>query len=240
MMGSPRPPVAALAGVSKTYATGGAPVHALDRVDLEIAAGEFVAVTGRSGSGKTTLLSVIGGLSRPEGGMVRLDGQDIWSLPDRDRSLLRSRHIGFAFQFASLIPTLTALENVLLPAAFSGNGDAWRDAGLRDRARLLLARLEVAELADRYPAELSGGEQRRVAVARALVTRPALVLADEPTGDLDAESEALVFDLLSEARASGSAVVLVTHEAALAARAQRHLVMARGALGPAPVASAMR
>ncbi|BDG60717.1 ABC transporter ATP-binding protein [Caldinitratiruptor microaerophilus] len=218
-----------LQDVFKMYPQGEGEVRALDGVDLTVAAGEFVVVTGRSGSGKTTLLSVVGGLTRPDRGLVRVAGRDIWAMGDRERSRFRCRTMGFVFQFASLIPTLSVVENVLLPTAFCPGG-----SGLGARARQLLERVGLGDRAASYPWQLSGGQQKRVAVARALLLDPPLVLADEPTGDLDEETETEIMDLFRERNAAGTTVIMVTHNTALAAHATRHLVMSRGRLEPAP------
>lgn len=214
-------------GLVKRYGA----LEAVRGVDVTVRAGEFVAVLGRSGSGKSSLLAMLGGLSRPSEGRVLLDGQDLWELSEPARASLRGRSVGFMLQSAGLIPTLSALENVALPARLAG-----REAGAAE----LLARVGLGHRAQACPAELSGGEQRRVALARALVLQPPLLLVDEPTADLDEESEALVMAILrSECRERGAALVLVTHQPDLARGADRVLRVSRGTVGeeeaPAPV-----
>lgn len=215
--------------VSKRYKTGQHAVDGLLPLDLSVAAGEFLVVTGRSGAGKSTLLSLIGGLIRPDTGRVLVQGQDLWALPDAARSRLRCRQMGFIFQFASLIPTLTVLENLLLPTAFLPPGEG----GDRDRALQLLERVGLAEQAGRLPWQLSGGQQKRVAVARALLHRPAILLADEPTADLDEQTEAEVIQLFRELHRDGMTVLLVTHNLDLVPAATRHLVLSGGSVSVA-------
>lgn len=196
-------------------------------VSLEVRRGEFVAVMGRSGAGKTTLLSLLGGLARPSAGEVWVDGTPLHRLGERELARWRAERVGFAFQFASLVPTLTALENVLLPAAFAPR----RRGDPRRRAEELLALVGLAGLGERLPGQLSGGEQRRVALARALMNDPPLLLADEPTGDLDQETEAAVLDLLRRLQGErGLTLVVVTHSPAVAGAAERVLTMAGGRL----------
>ena len=182
-----------LRGVAKTYELpGGEPVAALRDIDLQVDRGEFLVVTGRSGAGKTTLLNVMAGLSRPSAGDVVLDGVELWSVSDGQRSLLRNRSMGFVFQFPSLLPALTALDNVMLPLAFA------RGPVPDGRARGIEL-LEMVGLADRcgsYPRQLSAGQQQRVVIARALVNRPRLLLADEPSSDLDEDTETEIMDAL--------------------------------------------
>lgn len=212
--------------ISKRYAARGRQVVALDELTLTIRSGEFVVVTGRSGAGKSTLLSLAGGLLRPDTGRVQVAGTDLWRLSDAERSLLRCRTMGFVFQFASLIPTLTVLENLLLPNAFLPRGEG---AG-QDRAQELLHRVGLGGLGSRMPWQLSGGQQKRVAVARALLLRPALILADEPTADLDEETERDVVSLLVEEQQRGAAVMLATHNRDLLRLATRHLELSEGRL----------
>ena len=214
--------------VGKTYATERGPVVAVRGIDLEMRRGEFVAVVGRSGSGKSSLMAMIGGLLRPSKGTVRIDDTDIWSLADDDLTDFRNRRIGFVFQFASLLPTLRIIDNVALPALLGRRTDA--DAAY-DRAAELLARFGLAAQLEAYPAELSSGQQRRAAIARALINGPSLLLADEPTSDLDEETEAGIMDefrtLNRDARMS---FIMVTHNLRLAERADRVLQIADGAL----------
>lgn len=205
-------------GVRKDAATGGRTVHILRGIDLEIAPGEFVAIMGPSGSGKSTLLGLLAGLDRPTAGSIQLDGEELTALGEDALARLRARKMGFVFQSFHLIPSLTAEENVALPLELLGAGGA---AAL-GRAREVLAGVGLAERATHYPAQLSGGEQQRVAVARAFAARPAVLLADEPTGNLDAAAGAQVLDLLSRLnRDEQVTVVLVTHDAEAASRAGR-------------------
>ncbi|HWI65977.1 MAG TPA: ABC transporter ATP-binding protein [Symbiobacteriaceae bacterium] len=210
--------------VTKRYQSGGQVVDALQEYTGTVDAGEFAVITGRSGAGKSTLLSVIGGLIRPDGGQVSVAGRDLWAMSDAERSRFRCQTMGFVFQFASLIPTLTVAENVLLPATFlPGAG-----AGVGARALDLLERVGLKDHARRMPWQLSGGQQKRVAVARALLHKPALLLADEPTADLDEETEAEIVQLFAEVNREGTTVLLATHNTDLAARATRHLVLTGG------------
>ncbi|MEW8978125.1 MAG: ABC transporter ATP-binding protein [Symbiobacterium sp.] len=210
--------------VSKTYRTRGQSVVALAPLSGRVEPGEFVMVTGRSGAGKSTLLALMGGLTRPDEGTVSVMGQDLWSLSDAERARFRARHIGFVFQFTSLIPTLTVLENLLLPASFLPPGEG----GDRQRAMELLERVGLAEHIHRYPWQLSGGQQKRVAVARALLNRPEVLLLDEPTADLDEETEREVVSLFQEENRAGTTVVMVTHSTELVPLAHRHLVLSGG------------
>jgi ABC-type lipoprotein export system ATPase subunit len=208
------PPVLALRGVSRDYrSAGGAVLHALRDVSGEVAAGEVVAVTGRSGSGKSTLLHLAAGIDAPTTGEVLLLGRSLSALPDAERTRLRRDHVGLVFQFFHLLPHLSALENVLVPAIVAGDPGAAAEA----RARALLASAGLAGRAEDPVDRLSGGEMQRVALCRALLRRPRLLLADEPTGNLDEETGRAVLDLmLGLARGEGSAVLYVTHSAELA------------------------
>jgi ABC-type lipoprotein export system ATPase subunit len=214
--------------VGKTYATERGPVVAVRSVDLEVRRGEFVAIVGRSGSGKSSLMAMIGGLARPSEGTVRIDDTDIWSLADDDLTDFRSRRIGFVFQFASLLPTLRIADNVALPSLLGRHADA--DAAYA-RATDLLARVGLADHLDAYPSELSSGQQRRAAIARALINGPSLLLADEPTSDLDEVTEAEIMtelrDLNRDARMT---FIMVTHNPRLAMQADRVFHIADGAL----------
>ena len=213
-----------LKGLSKTYTVSKAPVHAVRTLDLVIPDGQFVSIVGHSGSGKSTLLSMMGGLARPDTGSVTIDGVDIWGFDDRSRSRLRNDKFGFIYQFASLMPTLTAAENVLLPTVFG-------KVRLLTEAVHLLGRVGLGDKANRYPSQLSGGEQQRVAIARAFINEPRIVLADEPTGELDEETESSIMDLLQEINRDGAVtIVMVTHSTELAVRAQRRLRMKHGAV----------
>ncbi|MFG1995517.1 ABC transporter ATP-binding protein [Actinoplanes sp. NPDC048988] len=205
-----------LTRVSRAY-PGPPPVHALLPVDLAVAAGEFLAVIGPSGSGKSTLLNLLGLLDRPNEGTLRLDGVDTQSLRERERTALRGRRIGFVFQSFHLIPHRTATENVALAQLYSG-------VAARERtrtARQTLSRVGLSHRLDAFPATMSGGECQRVAIARALVNRPSLLLCDEPTGNLDSVTSATVLDLLDQVHADGVTIVMITHDAAVAARAER-------------------
>jgi len=209
-----------LDGVQKIYDRGAVPVHALRGVDLTLPAGELVVVLGPSGSGKTTLLNVIGGIDSPTGGSVRVDGEDIGRYDERRLTEYRRRTVGFVFQFFNLVPTLTAHENVALIAELTGG------AG---NARRMLEQVGLADRLDHFPAALSGGEQQRVAVARALSKRPRLLLCDEPTGALDLETGRSVLGLLRQLnRDEGLTTVLVTHNNAIAAMADRVVRMRSG------------
>ena len=203
--------------------SGGRPLTVLDGVTLDVAAGQVVAVTGPSGSGKSTLLGLIAGLDRPTAGSIVLDGVEITRLAEDDLARLRRDRIGFVFQAYHLIPTLTALENVAVPLELAGRADSLT------RARALLDAVGLGERAHHYPAQLSGGEQQRVALARAVALRPRLLLADEPTGNLDTSTGAGVVDLLLALnREQGSTLLLVTHDAALADRAERVVALRDG------------
>jgi ABC-type lipoprotein export system ATPase subunit len=214
--------------VSKTYATERGNVVAVRGMNLEVRRGEFAAIVGRSGSGKSSLMAVIGGLSRPSAGTVSVDDTDIWSLPDDHLTDFRNRRIGFVFQFASLLPTLRIIDNVALPSLLGRHADA--DAAYA-RAAELLARLGLATQLDAYPSELSSGQQRRAAIARALINAPSLLLADEPTSDLDEETEA---EIMAEFRAlvrdARMTFIMVTHNLRLAVQADRVFRIADGAL----------
>lgn len=209
--------------LEKTYRRGdGTPVVALKDISFTIDAGEFVTVRGASGSGKSTLLNILGCLDTPTSGVYRLDGEDVSGYADERRSHLRCRQIGFVFQTFNLLPRTTALENVEVPALYSGERI---DAG---KAAALLERVGLAERGGHYVSELSGGEQQRVAIARALMNDPPLLLADEPTGNLDSASGRSIMQLLTELNAEGRTIILVTHDAEIAAFAQRELVIHDG------------
>jgi putative ABC transport system ATP-binding protein len=226
-------PIYTLRGVTKFFQRGPTTIRALDGVDLEIGAGDFLALEGPSGSGKTTLLQLLGALDRPSGGDVVFEGRDLAALPDSQLALLRLRSFGFVFQQFNLIPTLTAVENVEAKLVPAGGGG-------RARALELLGEVGLAERADHLPAQLSGGEQQRVAIARALSVEPRVVLADEPTGNLDTATGAEIIDLLSNLAAEhGSTVIVATHDTGLAARAPQRLAMRDGRLvgNPAPTAA---
>ena len=224
-------PVAILEGVSRAYQSGpDAPVQQVLRdIDLVLQPGESVAITGPSGCGKSTLLNLLGTLDQPSSGRIRLFGEDPGTMDEAALSRLRARRIGFIFQAHHLLPHLSALENVLLPV-LSGH-DAPDMSEARARADFLLRRVGLADHAAKRPAQLSGGERQRVAVVRALIRRPGLILADEPTGALDAASATALVDLLLELHAEdGATLVMVTHDPAAAARMGRHLRLADGRL----------
>jgi putative ABC transport system ATP-binding protein len=208
-------------GLGRDYRDGKQVLTVLDGVELSIAAREFVAITGPSGSGKSTLLGLMAGLDRPSRGSVSIAGTVITDLGEDALSAFRGRNIGFVFQSFQLIPTLTALENVRVPAEILG------DAALAARAPLLLEKMGLSDRARHYPSQLSGGEMQRVALARASVTRPSVLFADEPTGNLDSAAGERVLELLLEAQAE-STLVLVTHNPELAARAEREICMRHG------------
>jgi ABC-type lipoprotein export system ATPase subunit len=212
-------------GLVKTYGRGRAARRVLDGADLVVEAGEVVAILGRSGSGKSTLLHLLGGLDRPERGTIEVAGEPVTGASERDLSALRRRRIGFVFQFFHLLPELSGEANVLLAGRVRG---AHPDAA--SRARELVDRLGLRPVAGTLPGQLSGGEQQRFAIARALVNDPALLLADEPTGNLDVEAGADVLRLLRGGAAEGRAVVIVTHEPAAAAIADRVLTLRDGRL----------
>jgi ABC-type lipoprotein export system ATPase subunit len=217
--------VARAQGLVRTFGSGRAALRVLDGVDLELTAGELVAVVGRSGSGKSTLLHLLGGLDRPDGGTIELDGVRVDGAGERELARLRREKVGFVFQAFHLLPELSGLENVLLPARISRDSEALR------RGRALVEQLGLDGAGARLPVVLSGGEQQRLAVARALVNDPLLVLADEPTGNLDPESGAHVVDLLRQVAGAGKAVLVVTHELSVVERADRILRLERGRLG---------
>jgi putative ABC transport system ATP-binding protein len=230
-----RRPVIELVDVGKTYRSGSLEVEALRDVDVTIDHREFVAVAGPSGSGKSTLMHIIGCLDVPTTGTYRLAGADVGKLDEDQLADVRNTRIGFVFQQFNLLAYLPAWRNVELPLVYTEVGRAER----RQRALDALARVGLADRADHRPGELSGGQQQRVAVARALVTEPALILADEPTGNLDSTSTAEVLALLDGLHASGRTIVLITHEADVAAHAQRTLIIRDGQVAEANDAAPM-
>ncbi len=222
----PDRPVLALDRISKVYGSGETAVHALREVCLTVHRGEYVAIIGPSGSGKSTLLNVLGCLDAATSGTYRFEGMDVARLDDRRLSVLRNRQIGFVFQSFNLVPRTTALANVELPLIYAGLGRRAR----RIRARAALSAVGLLERSNHLPTELSGGQQQRVAVARALVTTPALLLADEPTGNLDSASSADVLELIDRLHRAGRTIVLITHDADVARRAERVVVVDDGRL----------
>ncbi len=212
--------VVRLSGVSKSYLEGGRTHVVLDKVDVTLQPGEFVVLLGPSGSGKSTLLNLVAGIDVPDSGSIRIAGNELAEMAERERTLFRRAHLGFVFQFFNLLPTLTVEENLLLPVELKGRVDDTAKA----RARRLLERVGLADRADAFPDRLSGGEQQRIALCRALVHEPDLILADEPTGNLDPETGATILDLLDElVRADGRTLLAVTHSRTLAERADRVL-----------------
>lgn len=210
----------------KSYVTERGAVTAVAGIDLDIEAGRFAAIIGRSGSGKSSLMAMIGGLSRPSQGSVTIDGTDIWSLSDNGLAAFRNGNIGFVFQFASLLPTLRLVDNVSLPALLGGGQD---QAAVYAKASALLARMGLRDYLDAYPSEVSAGEQRRAVIARALINDPALVLADEPTSDLDEQTEIEIMDeLMAVNRELGTTLILVTHNLSLAEQAEQIVHIADG------------
>ena len=219
------PPIVKAAGLTKQVSTGATTLTILQDVSLEIAAGEAVAILGASGSGKTTLLALLAGLDVPTSGSVHIDGKDLCALDEDGRARLRRERVGFVFQSFQLLPALTAVENVMLPLELAG------DATARERATDWLGRVGLGARTTHYPRQLSGGEQQRVAVARAFASRPRLLLADEPTGNLDSATGEEIIALMFELnRAAATTLLLVTHDNALAARCQRRLRLDGGRL----------
>ena len=220
-------PIVRASGLSKQVDTGGTRLTILEDVSFEVAPGDAVAILGVSGSGKSTLLALLAGLDTPSAGRVTLAGADLSALDEDGRAELRARQIGFVFQSFQLLPAFTALENVMLPLELAGIADA------RGRARVMLERVGLGARIAHYPKQRSGGEQQRVAIARAFVREPRLVLADEPTGNLDADSATQVLELLrDQVKTNGAAGILVTHSPAAAATADRVLVLTREGLAP--------
>jgi putative ABC transport system ATP-binding protein len=221
-------PGVACRGLRKVYGTA-APVVALDGVDVDVIPGEFVALMGASGSGKSTLLHLVGGIDRPSSGTLSVGGRDLGTLEDRALTLYRRRDVGMVFQFFNLLPHLTVRENVALPRHLDGQPDA------SERAAHLLERVGLASRGEKYPYELSGGEMQRVAIARALVTGARLLLADEPTGNLDSRNGEAVLALLDEVRRErGVTLILATHSEPAARRADRIIQIVDGRIAPSP------
>ena len=215
--------------VSKTYQTPAGNFAALKQIDLNVEPGEFVGIVGKSGSGKSTLLNMVAGIDRPSSGSVAVAGTEIHDLSENRLAIWRGRNVGFVFQFFQLLPTLTAAENVMLPMDFSGTVP-FRDR--RKRAVALLERVAVGAQADKLPATLSGGEQQRVAIARALANEPPLVLADEPTGNLDSVTARAILDLFRDMANRGTTVVIATHEADIARVIDRRIEISDGEIHP--------
>lgn len=210
-------------GLTQTYLSGGHPLTVLKDITFSLEDGGFLAIVGPSGSGKTTLLGLLAGLDRPAGGTVWLDGEDLTTLSEDARARLRAERVGFVFQSFQLIPTLTAQENVQVPMELRG------DAGASERAATLLTRVGLGDRLDHYPTQLSGGEQQRVALARAFSTRPRILFADEPTGNLDGKTGHTIVELMLELnREFGTTLVMVTHDLSLAALAKRTIRLADG------------
>jgi putative ABC transport system ATP-binding protein len=210
-------PVISLQNVTKTYPMGDIVVHALSGLSFDIGMGEFVSIMGPSGSGKSTCMNMIGCLDRPTGGLVLINGENTASMDESALAALRCRTVGFVFQQYHLLPSMTVLENVMLPLRYQG-------IAVKERRRRAMEALEQVSLADRVghrPSELSGGQKQRTAIARALVTRPPIILADEPTGALDSETGILVLGLLSDINKGGTTVIIVTHDPGIGAKAAR-------------------
>lgn len=219
-------------GLTKKYEVGNSSIPAVDRVNLSIDKGDFVVILGHSGSGKTTLLSLIGGLTTPDNGQVFVDGVENWRQSDRSLSTIRNSRIGFVFQFASLIPNLTVMENILLPLSFCRH-----PAGNREMAAEILAEVGLADKVNSFPSQLSGGQQRRVAIARSFINCPDIILADEPTGDLDEETEGEILSLFRKYhQQKETTFVVVTHNTHLAATQEnpRVFFMRQGVLAIQP------
>ena len=222
-------PVVRTRALARTYLRGSIAVPVLEAVDLELAEGEWLAVLGPSGSGKSTLLNILGLLDRPDAGVYELAGEDVSDLGDTRRAALRNRRIGFVFQSFNLLPRTSALENVAAPLLYRGI----RRAARLTQALGALERVGLADRADHDPTELSGGQLQRVAIARALVGEPALLLADEPTGNLDSRSGAEVLELFAALHRAGTTVLMITHDPVVASRARRRLVLDAGRLAAA-------
>jgi putative ABC transport system ATP-binding protein len=218
-------PIIALTGVIKQYETAAGPYTALRGVDLVVGRGEFVAVVGKSGSGKSTLMNMITGIDRPTSGEVHVAGTTLTRMDENAMAEWRGRHLGIIFQFFQLLPTLTVAENVMLPMDFCDLGNERQRLA---RAHELLERMHMIEQADKLPAALSGGQQQRVAIARALANDPPLLMADEPTGNLDSKTTESIFDLFKNLATQGKTVVMVTHDNDLASRAGRTVIVADG------------
>lgn len=215
-----------LVDVVKTYVMGDSVVHALDHVDVEIKSGEFTAIMGPSGSGKSTMMNILGCLDRPTSGHYYLEGRDVAGYNDNELAKARNAHIGFVFQNFNLLPKLTAQVNVALPLVYAGVGEEER----MERAKQALTIVGLGSRLDHRPNEMSGGQRQRVAIARALVNNPAIIMADEPTGNLDSKSSYEILDIFKEMNDNGKTIVMVTHEPDIAGRTKRILVMRDGKL----------
>ncbi len=216
-----------LRGIEKVYRSGRVQYQALRGVDLEVAPGELIAIVGPSGSGKSTILNIITGIDRPTAGTVAVTGRDLNELDEEQLAVWRGEHVGIVFQFFQLLPTLTARENVMLPLDFARIGSVNERS---ERAAARLTQVGLGDHLDQFPAELSGGEQQRVAIARALACDPSILVADEPTGNLDTDTADEMFSVLSDVNARGTTVVYVTHDQALAERAARVVSIRDGCL----------
>ncbi len=219
-----RPATIRLAGIRKVYRIGGEELAALDGIDLDIYRGEFAALMGPSGSGKSTLMNILGCLDRPSAGSYRLDGDEVAGLGDDALAVTRNKKIGFVFQNFNLLPRITALENVALPLVYAGMRKKERTA----RAQSVLEAVGLADRGMHLPNELSGGQRQRVAIARALVNEPHIIMADEPTGNLDTKSTKEIMDIFEKMHEKGHTIILVTHEPEIAVRASRQLLVRDG------------
>jgi len=238
---APAPPVVELRGITRIYDTGRVAVKALRGVDLAVAEGEFLAIMGPSGSGKSTLMNMLGCLDRPTAGSYVLNGQDVATLDPRELARIRNRTLGFVFQAFHLLPRTSAQENVELPLLYHDDGLSWKE--IHRRAKEALESVGLGDRIDHTPNELSGGQKQRVAIARALVTRPRVLLADEPTGNLDSRTTLEIIDILQKLNREGLTILMVTHEPEIARFARRIVSMRDGLIAsdrPSPGLSATR